>query len=187
MRLPHAGSTRPMRVTLVTETYFPQVNGVSRTMRELARCLQQCGDEVQLICPDYGTACRSAECLSGPVDRAAILQRASSAAAAVRASASCRGCISARHHPHRDRGDVGVEPASLRPCARVANRFELSHQLRPVQRTLRCRLGEGDDLAIPALVSQQHARDLRAVEDDDPRAGDDGLRAAGALAARRRQ
>jgi glycosyltransferase involved in cell wall biosynthesis len=44
-----------MRVTLVTETYFPQVNGVSRTLRELARCLQESGDEVQLICPDYGT------------------------------------------------------------------------------------------------------------------------------------
>ena len=44
-----------MRVTLVTETYFPQVNGVSRTLRELARCLRESGDEVQLICPDYGT------------------------------------------------------------------------------------------------------------------------------------
>ncbi len=44
-----------MRVTLVTETYFPQVNGVSRTLGELARHLRQCGDDVQLICPDYGT------------------------------------------------------------------------------------------------------------------------------------
>jgi glycosyltransferase involved in cell wall biosynthesis len=44
-----------MRVTLVTETYFPQVNGVSRTLGELARCLRDCGDDVQLICPDYGT------------------------------------------------------------------------------------------------------------------------------------
>jgi glycosyltransferase involved in cell wall biosynthesis len=44
-----------MRVTLVSETYFPQVNGVSRTLRELARCLRESGDEVQLICPDYGT------------------------------------------------------------------------------------------------------------------------------------
>jgi glycosyltransferase involved in cell wall biosynthesis len=44
-----------MRVTLVTETFFPQVNGVSRTLRELARCLRESGDEVQLICPDYGT------------------------------------------------------------------------------------------------------------------------------------
>ncbi len=44
-----------MRVTLVSETYFPQVNGVSRTLRELARCLRESGDEVQLVCPDYGT------------------------------------------------------------------------------------------------------------------------------------
>ncbi|HEX3451586.1 MAG TPA: glycosyltransferase family 1 protein [Isosphaeraceae bacterium] len=45
-----------MRVTLVTETYFPQVNGVSRTLRELVRVLTECGDEVQLIYPDYGEA-----------------------------------------------------------------------------------------------------------------------------------
>jgi len=45
-----------MRVTLVTETYFPQVNGVSRTLGELARYLTESGDQVQLICPDYGTS-----------------------------------------------------------------------------------------------------------------------------------
>jgi glycosyltransferase involved in cell wall biosynthesis len=45
-----------MRVTLVTETYFPQVNGVSRTLGELARVLTQNGDRVQLIHPDYGAA-----------------------------------------------------------------------------------------------------------------------------------
>jgi glycosyltransferase involved in cell wall biosynthesis len=43
-----------MRVTLVTETYFPQVNGVSRTLGELARFLTEVGDRVQLIHPDYG-------------------------------------------------------------------------------------------------------------------------------------
>jgi glycosyltransferase involved in cell wall biosynthesis len=45
-----------MRVTLVTETYFPQVNGVSRTLGELARHLSENGDCVQLIHPDYGAA-----------------------------------------------------------------------------------------------------------------------------------
>src|SRR5437868_3199958 len=45
-----------MRVTLVTETYFPQVNGVSRTLGELARFLTEMGDRVQLIHPDYGVA-----------------------------------------------------------------------------------------------------------------------------------
>ncbi|WP_165226348.1 glycosyltransferase family 4 protein [Aquisphaera insulae] len=43
-----------MRVTLVTETYFPQVNGVSRTLGELVRYLVECGDQVQLVRPDYG-------------------------------------------------------------------------------------------------------------------------------------
>src|SRR5262245_28173841 len=43
-----------MRVSLITETYFPQVNGVSRTLGELVRHLSDCGDQVQLICPDYG-------------------------------------------------------------------------------------------------------------------------------------
>jgi glycosyltransferase involved in cell wall biosynthesis len=45
-----------MRITIVTETYFPQVNGVSRTLRELVRHLTDCGDTVQLIHPDYGEA-----------------------------------------------------------------------------------------------------------------------------------
>ncbi len=43
-----------MRVTLVTETYFPQVNGVSRTLGELVRHLTERGDLVQLIHPNYG-------------------------------------------------------------------------------------------------------------------------------------
>jgi glycosyltransferase involved in cell wall biosynthesis len=45
-----------MRVTLVTETYLPQVNGVSRTLGELVRYLKDRGDRVQLIHPDYGEA-----------------------------------------------------------------------------------------------------------------------------------
>jgi glycosyltransferase involved in cell wall biosynthesis len=49
-------ATRDMRVTLVTETYFPQVNGVSRTLGELVRFLTESGDDVQLIYPDYGEA-----------------------------------------------------------------------------------------------------------------------------------
>ena len=45
-----------MRVTLVTETYFPQVNGVSRTLGQLVRHLLDRGDAVQLVHPDYGEA-----------------------------------------------------------------------------------------------------------------------------------
>ncbi len=43
-----------MRVCLVTETYFPQVNGVSRTLGQLVRHLKERGDEVLLVHPDYG-------------------------------------------------------------------------------------------------------------------------------------
>lgn len=43
-----------MRITLVSETYFPQVNGVSRTLDRLTRHLAACGDQVQLLIPDYG-------------------------------------------------------------------------------------------------------------------------------------
>jgi glycosyltransferase involved in cell wall biosynthesis len=43
-----------MRVSLVTETYFPQVNGVSRTLGQLVRHLTGRGDTVQLVHPEYG-------------------------------------------------------------------------------------------------------------------------------------
>lgn len=43
-----------MRVTLVTETFFPQVNGVSRTLGQLVRVLRDSGDAVQVVHPDYG-------------------------------------------------------------------------------------------------------------------------------------
>ena len=45
-----------MRLTLVTETYFPQVNGVSRTLGQLVHYLRERGDDVQVIHPDYGDA-----------------------------------------------------------------------------------------------------------------------------------
>ena len=43
-----------MRLTLVTETFTPQVNGVSRTLGQLVNHLERAGDEVQVIHPDYG-------------------------------------------------------------------------------------------------------------------------------------
>ncbi len=51
---PEDGSTENMRITIVTETYFPQLNGVSRTLGELVRFLTENGDQVQLIYPNYG-------------------------------------------------------------------------------------------------------------------------------------
>ena len=43
-----------MRLTLVTETFAPQVNGVSRTLGQLVRHLEAAGDAVQVVHPDYG-------------------------------------------------------------------------------------------------------------------------------------
>jgi glycosyltransferase involved in cell wall biosynthesis len=50
-----------MRVTLVSETYFPQVNGVSRTLGQLVRYLTEAGDVVQLVLPDYGKGDRAGD------------------------------------------------------------------------------------------------------------------------------
>ena len=43
-----------MRLTLVTETFAPQVNGVSRTLGQLVAYLESVGDVVQVIHPEYG-------------------------------------------------------------------------------------------------------------------------------------
>ena len=43
-----------MRLTLITETYAPQVNGVSRTLGQLVRHMIEAGDTVQVVHPDYG-------------------------------------------------------------------------------------------------------------------------------------
>jgi glycosyltransferase involved in cell wall biosynthesis len=42
-----------MRISLVTETYFPQINGVSRTLDRLVNSLREQGDEIQLLIPRY--------------------------------------------------------------------------------------------------------------------------------------
>lgn len=42
-----------MRITIVSETAFPQVNGVSRTLDRLVRHLCGQGDQVQLLVPAY--------------------------------------------------------------------------------------------------------------------------------------
>jgi phosphatidylinositol alpha 1,6-mannosyltransferase len=43
-----------LRVVLVTETFFPQVNGVSRTLAQLERHLASEGVELLIVHPDYG-------------------------------------------------------------------------------------------------------------------------------------
>ncbi len=54
-----SGKSVTMRITIVSETYFPQVNGVSRTLSQLARVLRETGDDVQLIHPNYGAEAES--------------------------------------------------------------------------------------------------------------------------------
>jgi glycosyltransferase involved in cell wall biosynthesis len=45
-----------LRITLVSETYMPQINGVSRTLGRLAEHCLECGDKVQLMVPAYEEA-----------------------------------------------------------------------------------------------------------------------------------
>ena len=54
-----------MRLTLVTETFLPQVNGVSRTLSHLVDELTLLGDSVQVVHPHYGGTAPS-------VDRVAV-------------------------------------------------------------------------------------------------------------------
>lgn len=44
---------RSLRISLVSETYFPQINGVSRTLDRLVRHCTDSGDLVQLLLPRY--------------------------------------------------------------------------------------------------------------------------------------
>jgi glycosyltransferase involved in cell wall biosynthesis len=43
----------PLRLTVVSETFFPQINGVSRTLDKLVGHCRSQGDQVQLIVPRY--------------------------------------------------------------------------------------------------------------------------------------
>ncbi len=45
--------SRNLRITLVTETYSPQVNGVTRTLERLVDYCSGCGDRLQLLTPRY--------------------------------------------------------------------------------------------------------------------------------------
>jgi hypothetical protein len=41
----------PLRIAFVTETYPPEINGVSNTIHRLVECLNQRGHHIQLIRP----------------------------------------------------------------------------------------------------------------------------------------
>ncbi|WP_211364079.1 glycosyltransferase [Propionivibrio limicola] len=46
-----------MRVAMVSDVYFPRINGVSTAIRTYRESLRAQGVEVRLIAPDYGTEC----------------------------------------------------------------------------------------------------------------------------------
>jgi len=45
-----------MRILLISDVYFPRVNGVSTSIRTFVREMQALGHHIQLIAPDYGVA-----------------------------------------------------------------------------------------------------------------------------------
>lgn len=58
-----------MKITIVSETYFPQINGVSRTLGRLVDCLVEQGDQVQLIIPRYPVPAESQAPQAGDIQR----------------------------------------------------------------------------------------------------------------------
>src|SRR5687767_6640305 len=45
-----------MNILLISDVYFPRVNGVSTSIRTFSEQLQKLGHSVHLIAPDYGVA-----------------------------------------------------------------------------------------------------------------------------------
>ena len=50
----HLHRAEMMKILLISDVYFPRVNGVSTSIRTFVRELQAMGHEVRLIAPDYG-------------------------------------------------------------------------------------------------------------------------------------
>ena len=178
-----------MRVTLVTETYFPQVNGVSRTLGELARHLRECGDQVQLICPDYGTG----------VDHEQTFTRSRRSFCRFTRSFICRRPPFGRVHRAvaafrpdivhiATEATLGLEPASVRHCSagmpvvssfhtnfdQYSGHYGVGWAKGMIWRYLRWFHNCTRETYVPSNTT------IGELEDA-------GLRAAGTLAARRRQ
>jgi 1,2-diacylglycerol 3-alpha-glucosyltransferase len=50
-----------VRVLLISDVYFPRVNGVSTSIRTFRQDLGACGVETSLVVPEYGTSCEDTE------------------------------------------------------------------------------------------------------------------------------
>ena len=46
-----------MRILMVSDVYFPRINGVSTAIQTYREALAGCGIEVSLVAPDYGSVC----------------------------------------------------------------------------------------------------------------------------------
>ncbi len=65
-------SAAPMRIVIVTDAWFPQVNGVVRTLHTLGTTLKDLGQEVIFVTPDHF---RTAPCPTYPEIRLALMPR----------------------------------------------------------------------------------------------------------------
>ncbi|GHT92520.1 hypothetical protein AGMMS49545_10210 [Betaproteobacteria bacterium] len=54
MRHPDNLRNNPMRVLMVSNVYFPRINGVSASIETFRKTLQSCGIEVDIVVPRYG-------------------------------------------------------------------------------------------------------------------------------------
>ena len=133
-----------MRITIVTETYFPQVNGVSRTLRELVRHLTECGDTVQVIHPDYGEAIQGSD--HAHAVRSVVLPFYKELYLPLPPFGGVRRAMDA-FQPDlvhiATEATLGLERPPLRLEATAQHRVELPYELRPVQPALSGRLGAG--------------------------------------------
>lgn len=54
-------SERSLRILMISDVYFPRVNGVSTSIRTFKRALQALGHQVTLIAPSYGAQAETAQ------------------------------------------------------------------------------------------------------------------------------
>ena len=85
-----------MRILMVSDVYFPRINGVSTAIQTYREALSAHGIEVSLVAPDYGNGCREpwiSRVAARPVQ--AITWRS--------ASSSCSMSISSQFNPRSRR------------------------------------------------------------------------------------
>ena len=143
-----------MNILMLSDVYFPRVNGVSTSMQTFCRELVRLGHRVTIVAPDYGIADADAEfeiirlpsrrIFFDPEDR---LIRKSAVRTIVRRARVPR----VGRHPHPHAVSRASDRRRARQEDRPADRRELPHVLRGIRREL------------PAVVSVAAAALLRAA------------------------